>query len=215
MRRLFPAAALLALLVAAAPATAASLPDALHYVMLKEGEPIGSHDFRFRRDGGDLEVEVESHSRAKVLFFNFTYDHTRTERWRDGRLLSLASVTDDDGAQHEVSMKANGNELVVIADGEQTMLPIDALPVTLWNTDILGRDHLYSAVDGHPYAVTIDGPERKTVDLGGRSVAADYYRMTGDLTRDLWYAPDGTFLKTRFRRAGFTIEWVLQRPPSE
>ncbi|MCW9003529.1 MAG: DUF6134 family protein, partial [Rhodospirillales bacterium] len=184
---------------------AAAMPESLEYVMLKEGEPVGSHRFDFRRDGDALQVNVVSTSRAKVLFMNFTYDHERTEVWKGGRLVALTSKTDDDGTPHEVAMKAGDVGLDVVADGKAETLPADALPITLWNTAILEKNVLYSALDGKPFKVTVEALPDETITVRGAPVMARAYRMRGDFERDLWYAPDGTFLKTRFMKKGFNI----------
>ena len=197
-------------LVFSATTALAAMPDKLSYVMLKEGEPVGTHEFSFAQVGGDLKVEVESHSKAKVLFMTFTYDHRRSETWKDGVFQSLTSNTDDDGTLHEATFMRNGTGIEVKADGQAMVLDGSALPVTLWNKAILKTGTLYSVLDAGPMKVEIAGPERQTIKLGGQDVEADYYYMKGDLERHLWYAPDGTFLKTEFVKKGFKVEWVLQ-----
>jgi len=188
----------------------AAMPDRLSYVMLKEGEPVGSHEFVFSQQGDALQVDVKSHSKAKVFFMTFTYDHSRRETWRSGRFEGLTSKTDDDGTPHQLAMTRQGDAIAVEADGKSLTLEGSALPVTLWNRDILKTGTLYSALDGGPIKVTVTGPKRQTITLNGQETEADYYFMEGDLVRHLWYAPDGRFLKTEFKKKGFDIEWVLR-----
>jgi len=188
----------------------AAMPDKLSYVMLKEGEPVGSHEFVFSGQGDALQVDVESHSKATVFFMTFTYDHSRRETWKGGRFMGLTSRTDDDGTPHQLAMTRQGDAIAVEADGKSLKLEGSALPVTLWNRDILKTGTLYSALDGEPMQVKITGPKRQTIMLNGQEVEADYYFMEGDLVRHLWYAPDGRFLKTEFKKKGFNIEWVLK-----
>ena len=209
MKRLV-AAAVFGLAVTLSVAQAA-MPEKLSYVMLKEGEPVGTHSFAFSQQGDALQVDVESHSKAKVFFMTFIYDHTRRETWKNGQLESLVSKTNDDGTPHEVSVSRQGDAIVGTADGKAISLAGDAVPITLWNRDILKTGTLYSALDMGPMKVKITGPKRETVQINGKDREADYYFMEGALVRHLWYAPDGTFLKTEFKKKGFKIEWVLKR----
>jgi len=202
-------AALIGLTLSASAALAA-MPDKLSYVMLKEGEPVGTHEFVFTPSGDDLQVHVESHSRAEVFFMTFTYDHRRTETWKGGAFQGLTSSTDDDGTPHDVVFTRNGTGIDIKADGETKTLDGTALPVTLWNKDILKTGTLYSALDAGPLKIKITGPKREAIKINGKDMEADYYFMEGDLVRHLWYAPDGTFLKTEFKKKGFKIEWVLK-----
>jgi len=208
MKRLV-AAAVFGLFVTLTAAQAA-MPEKLSYVMLKEGEPVGTHTFAFTQQGDALQVDAESHSKAKVFFMTFIYDHTRRETWKDGQFESLVSKTDDDGTPHEVSVSRQDDAIVGTADGTAVSLTADALPVTLWNKAVLKTGTLYSALDMGPMKVKVTGPKRETVKINGQDMEADYYFMEGDLVRHLWYAPDGTFLKTEFKKKGFKIEWVLQ-----
>ena len=203
------AAAVLGLAVTLSAAQAA-MPEKLSYVMLKEGEPVGTHSFAFSQQGDALQVDVESHSKAKVFFMTFIYDHTRRETWKNGQFESLVSKTNDDGTPHEVSVSRQGGAISGTADGKAISLAADAMPVTLWNRAVLKTGTLYSALDMGPMKVKITGPKRETIQINGQDMEADYYFMEGDLVRHLWYAPDGTFLKTEFKKKGFKIEWLLQ-----
>ena len=44
----------------------------------------------------------------------------------------------------------------------------------------------------------------------GKAMEAAHHRIEGDVERDLWYAADGTLLKTRFKRSGYDITYVLK-----
>jgi hypothetical protein len=44
----------------------------------------------------------------------------------------------------------------------------------------------------------------------GQEMAAERYRIAGDVDRDLWYGSDGKLLKTAFERRGYPIEIVRE-----
>ena len=207
MKKIITTAIVLGVSFGAFAANAAPTDDAM-FTVTKGGEPIGSHSFKFSNAGGVLKVDAVTHTDVKVLFMRFKYDHERTEIWKGGRLQSLTSKTNDDGKAHKANMKANGTKLNIKADGKDFTLAGDSMVVTLWNKDILDKSLLYSALDGQAYKVKIEPKGSEEITIGGRKIKASVYQMNGDLVRKLWYGPDGTFLKTAFKRKGYDIEWV-------
>ena len=70
------------------------------------------------------------------------------------------------------------------------------------------RDRAHAAVRHATRAaaggrVTPAGTE--TITVGGRTVEAQKYRITGDLERELWYDEDGTWLQSRLEHDGAKI----------
>lgn len=180
------------------------------YVILKEGEPVGTHDYAFAAEQGKLEVRVATHTKVKLLFLSFEYDHESTEIWRDGELESWTAASVKNGDSHKMQMTRNGNGYDLVIDGKGSAVDAAALPLTLWNEKITARRILYSAADGQPYRVKVRTLPAEVITVRGQPVKARRYSMTGDIDRELWYAEDGTFLRTTFTEKGFDIEWVLK-----
>lgn len=200
------AAALLLLPLSAAQAA----PRTLTYQILMGDDPIGTEEVTIDPQGERTRVTVAATTRVKVLFINFRYDHKRDELWKGATLESMKATTDDDGTPHAIELARKGAGLSLTADGKTSDLPADALPLTLWTPEVLKRPLLLSVIDGARYTVTARAMGSETIEAGGRKTEARHHRIEGDVERDLWFAADGTLLKTRFKRSGYDITYVLK-----
>ncbi|HXP95066.1 MAG TPA: DUF6134 family protein [Telmatospirillum sp.] len=184
--------------------------EPLSYVILKEGEPIGHETVAITQDGDLTTVEVQTKTRVKVLFLDFHYDHRRIETWRGGRLQQMVADTDDDGAIHHIDLVRDGAGIRLTLDGVVKEMPADALPLSLWGKGILESPILFGVSDAAIYHVATQPMGVSTVVRRGAEVAAERYRIAGDVERDLWYGSDGRLLKTAFERRGYPIEIVRE-----
>lgn len=199
-------AALVCALVA--PHLAVAAP--LSYVILKEGDPIGHETVDIERNGDVTRVEVSTETRVKVLFLDFHYRHHREEIWRAGRLERMVADTDDDGSIHHIQLDAGGDGVTLLLDGAAREVPPGALPLSLWSKAILDRKTLYGISDAALYQVSIQSLGAARLDWHGSEVAAERYRISGDVDRELWYGEDGLLLKTAFQRRGYPIVIVRE-----
>ncbi len=203
------AAVIAALLVVVAllPPTAAEAAETVRFAIYKDGDSIGEEVYTFDQGpDGQLTVDVTARTDVQVLFLKFRYRHQRTEVWRDGVLQSMTATTDDDGTPHSIALAREGNAWRVQADTIQREERGDVLPLTLWTPKVLETSRVLSVIDAEPWDVTVQnlGP----VSLGGQE--ATQWRMTGGVTRDLWYSPGGHLLQVQFERQGYKITYVRQ-----
>lgn len=211
-RTMWLAAALSAAAAMAEPAWAEL--TALDYDIRKEGEPIGREQVRINQQDGVATVEVQTRTRAKVLFLEFHYDHSRREEWRDGALVHMVADTDDDGTRSRLEASRSTSGWTLAVNGQPSQRTGDLLPLTLWGRAVLDKRELFSVIDAKPYRVKVEplGPE--SLSINGRPVSAEHFRMTGDVERDLWYGADGYLVRATFQRAGYAIEMVRGEPRS-
>jgi hypothetical protein len=157
---------------------AAAIPASqkLAFEVLRGDSRIGRHEVAFRREGEELHVEVAIDLEVKLAFVTvFTYRHRNHEVWREGRLVSLESVTDDDGKQYNLTGRATPEGFRVEGWAGSYLAPAGIIPTSYWNpatryrmTGDLNLDLWY-------------GPEgqwsRIAFDARGKEVV---YRLTGD-----------------------------------
>lgn len=202
--------ALLATLVAAFPAHAAS-SETLRYWVKRDGTPIGEHIVAFQRDGDKLTVSLNTDLAVKVAFITaFRFEHTSTETWKGNRLLALSSRTNDDGTNHEVSAAAGPDGLTVVADGVSRVVPADTLVHDQWNPANLQRNTLLSIFDGQPMQVAFTQGPTEAVDVNGTPVEATRWESSGDLQRTFWFDADDRLVKVRFESRGSTVTYELR-----
>jgi len=210
MFRMQIAAALVAAGAVLSPVAATMAePALLNYEIRKDGEKIGSERVTLHPQSDGSRVAVETHTRARVLFLDFHYDHRREERWRDGQLVGMVADTDDDGSRVHTEAARGAEGWAVTVNGESGQRPADALPLSLWSRAVVGHGHLFGVIDAKPYAVEVValGPESLSLP-GGTLIRADHVRISGEIERDLWYGPDGLLVRATFTRAGYPIEMV-------
>lgn len=192
------------------PALANSPRDTeLHFRVLLDGKPIGEHRFEFRRDGDTNEVLSRAEFNLRLMFLElYRYQHTDTERWRDGCLVSLDSHTDDNGRIERVDARRHGQEFVVAASNRQIRYPGCVRSFAYWDPALLETDHLLNAQTGEylPVRVQALGTERFAVE--GREEVAERYRLTAkDLDVTLWYTRDRQWVALESRVGGRLLRY--------
>lgn len=194
----------------AAPAGAAGWGQ--EFTIRRNGSPIGWHRLRFQQDGPRLAVDIDIEIEVKLAFITvYRYRHTNRELWDDSRLMSFTSRTDENGTPHRVEARRAGDGLVVDGDQGRIEAPGDAVPSTYWHRRLLDRRRWIDTQGGRLLRCAISPRGVEQVDAAGRTVAADRFAVTGDLTLDLWYdrsqwvglafpGPDGSPIDYRLER---------------
>lgn len=203
------------LLLAAAPLLAARAPAGdIAFSVYRDGAPLGRHELRFRREGPDLHVEIEIELEVKLAFLTlFRYSHRNHEVWRDGRLVSLETRTDDDGTPYRVSGRATERGFEVEGSNGRLVLPASIVPTSYWNPATLDQSVLLDTQKGGLRQVAVRALGLETLTAGGRGVPARRYRMTGDLELDLWYSPEGEWLRIAFEAKGSEVDYARRDVP--
>lgn len=193
---------------------ASALPSAspLHFTVLRDGKPVGTHSLIFQNDAGGLKVTVDTDVVVKFAFVPvYRFEHHGEEIWRKGRLASLSSTTNDDGTSHHLQVSADSANLAVHGDDKTSNLPPSTIPASLWHPGTVEQASLMNTLDGHPMAVTVKDLGEEIVTVRGQSQTAHHYVLSGDLLRDLWYDPEGTLVQVRFQAQDDSeIRYVLQ-----
>jgi hypothetical protein len=193
-------------IICAAAALAVSLPAAtaqtpagtLRFVIMRNGEQIGTHAIEISRVGPETNVHSTIDLTVKVLFVTFYHlQHSATERWVNGQLMAFSSTTDSNGTPHKVSATMGASGLEVDADGKTSRVDKGVVPTSLWNPEFLRRKIMLDTQDGivGPIMVTDDGVEDLTLD--GKAVKAHHYAMKGRYAQDVWYDERGRLVQVK------------------
>jgi hypothetical protein len=220
MRRRVLAAAVLAAaalggLALAGPLRAA-LPDAkqIAFDVFRDGAPLGHHEIVFRREGDDLHVEIDIRLEVKLLFLPvFQYRHRNQEVWRDGRLVAIDTKTDDDGETFWLRGRASEAGFAVEGSSGRFLAPADVMPTSYWNPETVERTRMLDTQRGRLIQVDIAPLGVETIAMADRTVEAKRYKVTGDLTLDLWYTPAGEWAKIAFEARGAQVAYARRDRP--
>lgn len=211
---------LLALPLLSVPAAATDYaPQAdtvIAFDVIRGDSPMGTHTIRFERAGERLTATTEVDLRVRfgpVTFFRYT--HEAREVWDGDRLVSFTSETLKDGNNLEVQAERSGDSLSI--DG----MTYDEQPVSLtlpaslalsshWRGYDPSATVIFNTESGQEMEVVIDDLGTETITVRGEAIEAHRLRMAGSLTVDLWYGPDGQWVKCEFEARGETITYVLR-----
>lgn len=172
---------------------------------------IGTHVLNFRCEGDDLVVETDVDVEVKVLFIT-AYErkaHYR-EVWRGDRLVDYEAITNDGGERFETRARIEDGAMIVDGVEKGVRVPLDTVPSHPWNVDVVDRPLVFGQRDGEIRHVKAEAAGEEPLTIGGKTIMARKYAVTGDLERDLLYAPDGTWLQWRLERDGKSITITRQ-----
>ena len=191
---------------------AAPIPpsDRLAFSVWRKGSRIGEHRLTFRRQDDRLIVDVDINLEVKLGFVTlFRYTHHNTEVWRDGRLLALDSETYDDGSEFSLTVREGADGLDVDGWAGRFQVPADTLSSSYWNPETIYRSKILDTQRGYLMDVDTEWLGEETIEAAAGAIAANRYRITGDLTMDIWYSEAGQWVKLDFATRGSTISYEL------
>ncbi len=181
----------------AAPAVAEPVVN-LAFDVLRKGQPMGRHTISVRRDGADIIADIAIDLKIKFAFITvFEYEHRNREVWRDNRLVSIETTTNNDGKRFRIAGRAEADGFrVTTGDGVERVFTADVLPTSYWHPRTPQATQLLNTQTGELAEVSITALPAGRADGGGRQ-----YVVSGDLDLNLWYA-DGCLRKLNFRAPG-------------
>ncbi len=212
LARLLAALALLASLPSLAHAVDA--PDGrLEWRISRDGAKIGRHLMTIRHQHGDLIVENEIDIRVELVFVAlYRYVHRDREVWRGGRLVELTAFTNDDGTASDLGVEAAEGGLAVDGPSGQFTAPAGSFPSGLWQIDMTKGSALIDVERGRLLSVRFTVRAEEPVAVAGEEVRARHVTASGDISRELWYGPDGFLLRQQFRGPdGTTLDFTRDR----
>lgn len=200
---------LLASIVLAITAEAEPNTMAMDFAVMRDGDRIGTCNFRLQHNGGETTVHVVTHVQVKVAFFTvYRFDQTESERWVDGKLVALKSETDDNGTPHKVSANARGDMLAVDADGKVSEVDPSLMPVSLWNPALMQKRIALNPQDGKVVPVSVTDHGKEQLVLQGRPETAHHYSIRTNFPQDVWYNEHHQLVKVAMRGSdGSKIEY--------
>jgi hypothetical protein len=205
--RTFRTSALALLIAAAFPAQATvdtCRAEMLHYDVTLDGEAIGTHSIRFRRDGPSLFMEAISDIRVERLLFTvYRRDYLSREVWHGDSLQSVDTTLVENGRRKERRIARIGGALHGLDGGIG-----DAFPASYWSLATVWQSQLFDTTDGHVLAVTVQDAGPESVRTPGGAVPGQRYAIDGELKLELWYDAAGCWLKMRYEEEGRRIEFT-------
>lgn len=181
-------------LLAAAPVMAGQSTE---FAVIRGGSPIGTHRVEVDNAGDETRVHVTI---ALDVSFGpvslYKYRHDSRETWRDGRLLSLESHTDDDGDILAVSATSTIAGLRVTGAGGTFTAPANTVPTSYWNPALTADRPL------------LDSQVGRLLEVARVPLGSGRWRLEGELNLDIAYSPQGRWTGLSFKHKGADFVYV-------
>ncbi len=171
---------------------AADSPDAgrLAFRLVRDGSVIGSHilDFTPADNGFDIRIAVDiAVGLGPIALFRYTL--RGLEQWRDGKVVHIETMTNDDGDLETVHGIRDSAGFWIQGSKAPTpyLAPATALPATHWNIAELQGSWI-NIEDGRLMKTIVAPRGMDTVKLAdGNAIQARHYALSGDVNLDIWY----------------------------
>jgi hypothetical protein len=187
-------------IVLAAAAQAGVDDTILNFAVTRNGDRIGTTTVRLQRDGPDTVAEIATRVQVKIAMITvYRFEQRETERWSDGKLVGLHSVTDDNGTLHKVSAARSGDRLSVNADGKVSEVDPAVVPASLWNASLIKKTMALNSQDGSIVPVSVIDHGTEQLVLQGRATTAHHYSIKTNFPQDVWYDEQHRLLKVELR----------------
>lgn len=185
----------------------------IDFTVLRKGKRFGRHVLTFERDEtGKLEVTTDVDLQVKIgPITAFKYRLDSEEQWIDGQLVALNGKSNNDGRKGNVSAEAENGDLIVDGTKFEGTLPLGTIPSSHWNRLQVYQNQMLSTETGEVLDIEVELIGDDRVQVGGEMIDATHYRLTSDLTVDLWYDRQSRWVKLAFEVRGQDIEYVLNQ----
>jgi hypothetical protein len=163
----------------------------VEFVARRLGRVVGGHRLRFAHAAErfvvrtDIALDIRA---GAAPLHRFT--HHAEEVWIDGWLDAVVSDTDDDGRRYRVRAQRVGGIFSGAVNGAAFTVSGYVMPSSLWHRDTTASEALFDTIDARVKVVRAELLGSEDVPVGGTSVAAKHYALTGNIARDLWYDAD-------------------------
>jgi hypothetical protein len=166
-----------------------------------DGRPIGYHRFELSERDGERELRSEAKFNVRFLVFDaYRYTHEAREIWQGDCLQQLVARTDDNGDELTVRGVRESAGFVVATPERTAQLERCVQTFAYWNPRILEATELLNPQTGDLIPVTVTRVGNETIDVRGRPVEAERFRLKGTsrsgetLQIDLWYSAQRDWL---------------------
>ena len=159
-----------------------------HYVVKRNGDPIGTLKIDIQRDGARLTATSDYSIKVKLLaIVLYRYDKRMVEAYENGKLISYETDIDDNGTKSRVTVRRSNDTLAITHPKGQLTTPGNLIPSTYWPPSTVGQTQMIDSSDGVLVNVTLSAPVAADLEIDGKTVPSKRYEMSGDLKRTLWY----------------------------
>ncbi|MED6311804.1 MAG: DUF6134 family protein, partial [Pseudomonadota bacterium] len=194
-------------------ASSAGVPKGgvLAFDIVRNGEAIGTHTYRFDLSGDRTEVRIKTDINFRLFFIPvYRFEHESKEVWQNGKLDSLESNTNENGTPVKLQVHRDEDSLMVYGEDGNLHVDREIIPASLWNRLVLDRSQTLTTISGNVKKFEVEYVGEKELEVRGKKITTQHFRLTGEFERELWYDKDDVLVGVRFVASdGSTVAYVL------
>lgn len=163
---------------------------------------------------GTTDVVGRSDLKLKVAVVTYQQAYRGNERWKENKLIHLASASNDNGVPHTLVVNAVNNQLQVKEGGKERTANADAWSSSYWTLPPEERrnkpSYLIDADSGVETQVTWQNLGKDSLIVGGQRVTCTHYKVTGTgVLADLWFDENDRLVRREGMRKGKKVSLQL------
>lgn len=186
--------------------------DEIAFDVERDGNVVGQYTITFTRTDQGVRADARVDIDVGLLFVSaYKLRYQAHELWSEGELQSIDASTNEDGDYRHVRATRDAGGLLVQTTNGTYETPA-VLPISHWNAAVLKGGLMLNGMTGEVDKVQVFDQGLDTVVTRTGSLHARHYLYSGDLNGEIWYDPDGRWVKLRFRaNDGSMIDYVCRR----
>jgi hypothetical protein len=194
---------------------AAAETEVRDFKVMVDDKDAGAYHMTLTEKDGVVTMTGAARVKVSYVVVSYKYDYAGTETWKDGRLQAFRSSCNDDGKKHEVSAYIDGKDLRVKADGKDSKTSVDTWLTSYWHlpdaTLRKGGLSLMDADTGKLMTGKLGYIGKETMTVGGKEQVCFHYRLTGDVSVELWYDGSDRLVRQEWKEDGHKTVLLLDR----
>ncbi len=178
--------------------------------LYRADDRIGEKVLTVRRNGNVVDVTTRTRIDVRLLGVTvYAYSLDASERWSDGRLVTLDARSNDNGSAEFARATREGDALRVEGSKFSGLVPGNPATTSYWSPAFLERRTWISTQDGRPMNVSARRQGSVSYPSASGAVSAARWTVGGDLTGlELFFDGAGEWVGTTFPARGETARFV-------
>jgi hypothetical protein len=186
------------------------------FAVAVDDKPAGTYQMTFqKRPDGSVALTAQADISVRILLMRYKYSYRGAEVWKDGRLISFESTTNDDGKRFHVTGTGGKDGVAFQCDGKEVFVRGDVWLTTYGQLPSEARRGetlvLVDADTGKRLNARLEKAGATDVSAGGRTIQATRYTVAGSVKAELWYDDSGRLVRQESVEEGHKTAFELIR----
>ena len=180
------------------------------YDIWRKNKVIGTQEFFFSENNGNLSIETNINIEVKILFVSaYTFSHQSKEVWKDGNFIKIDGYSNFED-EREYFILGEVKDGFLFASGMDGKLKLDQnlIPSNFWNIDVMYQDEIFDTQKGIVRKLSVKEVGNEIITISNKNINCTKFILNATRhSKDkdvfpeytLWYSKDKELMKLKFR----------------